>query len=127
MERTMLNLVPPTDCTIARQAASARLDGEIAPLDSARLDAHLRDCAGCQAYAASLAGFTADLRRTPLEPHSVELRLSRRRRRIPGSAAVAAAVVLVSVAASSYAVGRELGGQATRTATTPAAVDAALL
>ena len=37
---------PPTECAWAREAVSARLDGELAELESLRLDPHLRACAG---------------------------------------------------------------------------------
>ena len=36
---------PPSACS-AREAASARLDGELSELEAAQLDAHLLDCAG---------------------------------------------------------------------------------
>ncbi|WP_264035234.1 DUF2275 domain-containing protein [Mycolicibacterium neworleansense] len=35
------------DCVVAREALSARLDGEREPVPSARVDEHLRDCPEC--------------------------------------------------------------------------------
>lgn len=42
------------DCEHTRQALSARLDGEDAGPDGARLDQHLAGCAACTAWAADL-------------------------------------------------------------------------
>ena len=47
----MLTSLPPTDCMRAREAVSARLDGELSELDALRLDAHLSACATCTAFA----------------------------------------------------------------------------
>ncbi|MCV7066853.1 zf-HC2 domain-containing protein [Mycolicibacterium farcinogenes] len=38
------------DCAVAREALSARLDGEREPVPSARVDEHLRDCGECAAW-----------------------------------------------------------------------------
>lgn len=38
------------DCTVAREALSARLDGEREPVPSARVDEHLRGCGDCAAW-----------------------------------------------------------------------------
>lgn len=38
------------DCEVAREALSARLDGEREPVPSARVDEHLADCAQCRAW-----------------------------------------------------------------------------
>ncbi|WP_135456511.1 DUF2275 domain-containing protein [Mycobacterium sp. DL99] len=38
------------DCVVAREALSARLDGEREPVPSARVDEHLRDCRDCAAW-----------------------------------------------------------------------------
>lgn len=37
----------PVECVVAREALSARLDGEREPVPSARVDEHLRDCQEC--------------------------------------------------------------------------------
>jgi len=109
----------------AREAASARLDGEASELDLARLDAHLLACPVCRAYAAAIAGVAAELRAAPLESPSlgqwsVEVGISPRRRRLP--VAVAAAALVAAVTGSSFAVGRVLGAHTT--ANTTAAVTA---
>jgi predicted anti-sigma-YlaC factor YlaD len=38
------------DCSVAREALSARLDGEREPVPSARVDEHLRDCRECASW-----------------------------------------------------------------------------
>lgn len=38
------------ECEVAREALSARLDGEREPVPSARVDEHLRDCAACRGW-----------------------------------------------------------------------------
>ena len=60
-------MIRPLDCERARAHASLRLDGQLSELGSARLDAHLTGCAACRAYAAGIAGVTAELRAAPLE------------------------------------------------------------
>lgn len=40
----------PVDCVVAREALSARLDGEREPVPSARVDEHLRKCRDCAAW-----------------------------------------------------------------------------
>jgi len=116
----MLNLVPQSDCAQAREAASARLDCELPELDAARLDAHLRACAECRAYAAEIETITVGLRAVPLERPEIRV-IMPRRRRIPvqTAAAAAAAVVLAAIGGSSFALGRAFNGHgaATRTVT----------
>ena len=63
----MLTPVPPSDCARAREFASARLDGELAELQAAQLEAHLRSCPECRAYAAGIEVITLGLRAAPLE------------------------------------------------------------
>ena len=123
----MLTPVPPTECMSAREAASARLDGEVSELDAARLDVHLLACPDCRAYAAAIAGVAAELRAAPLElpslgQRSVEVGISARRRRLP--VAVAAAALVAAVTGSSFAVGRVLGAHATPNRTTASTADA---
>jgi predicted anti-sigma-YlaC factor YlaD len=116
----MLNLVPQSDCAKAREAASARLDGELPELDAARLDVHLRACAECRAYAAEIGTITVGLRAVPLEWPEIRV-IMPRRRRVPvhTAAAAAAAVVLAAIGGSSFALGRAFNGHgaATRTVT----------
>lgn len=61
----MLTPVPTSDCLLAREAASARLDGELSELETARLELHLRDCAACSAYASELDTIAVRLRTAP--------------------------------------------------------------
>jgi predicted anti-sigma-YlaC factor YlaD len=56
------------DCDIAREALSARLDGEREPVPSARVDEHLASCPQCRAWYADAHGWTLQLRRMIGEP-----------------------------------------------------------
>jgi predicted anti-sigma-YlaC factor YlaD len=111
----MLRLVPPSGCSDAREAVSARLDGELAELDELRLESHLRDCADCREFAreaAAAAGLLRDaaLERPPAWTWTAPRRDRRRLSAIAGVAAVAAAAVAVA-AAPSFLLGRTLGKQ----------------
>ena len=119
----MLTPVPPTECMSAREAASARLDGEVSELDAARLDVHLLACPDCRAYAAAIAGVAAELRAAPLEWPSLEVGITPRRR-MPVVAAAAAVALVAAVTGSSFAVGRVLGAHATPNRTAVVAADA---
>jgi len=108
-----MKLVPPTDCAQAREAVSARLDGELAELDGVRLDAHLRGCPGCARFAREADAGAALLRGAALETPQfafVPSRVARRRLGRPAAVAAAAAV-LVAAALPSFFLGRLLGGQ----------------
>jgi predicted anti-sigma-YlaC factor YlaD len=126
----MLKLVPPTDCDRAREAISARIDGELAELDAARLEFHLLDCADCRAFAAE-AGAVADaLRRADLEPVAgtlfTPLARSRRRRVSAPLAAAVASLVVAAAAGSSALVGRLVADRSagpTAAATTDSSVE----
>jgi predicted anti-sigma-YlaC factor YlaD len=50
------------DCDIAREALSARLDGEREPVPSVRVDEHLASCPQCRAWYADAQGWTLQLR-----------------------------------------------------------------
>ncbi|OBF86859.1 hypothetical protein A5791_20025 [Mycobacterium sp. 852002-51163_SCH5372311] len=50
------------DCDIAREALSARLDGEREPVPSARVDEHLASCRQCRGWYADAQGWTLQLR-----------------------------------------------------------------
>ncbi|AGL25557.1 hypothetical protein J113_00630 [Mycobacterium tuberculosis CAS/NITR204] len=50
-------------CEVAREALSARLDGERAPVPSARVDEHLGECSACRAWFTQVASQAGDLRR----------------------------------------------------------------
>jgi predicted anti-sigma-YlaC factor YlaD len=56
------------DCTDARTAISARLDGEESPSTTPALAAHLRACADCRAFEASATAMHRRLRLRPAEP-----------------------------------------------------------
>ncbi|HVP75053.1 MAG TPA: zf-HC2 domain-containing protein [Gaiellaceae bacterium] len=103
--------VPSIECVQARESASVRLDAELPELDTLRLDAHLRSCAECRAFAEELAALTAELRTARLERPGTAVVLPRRSR-LPAlqMRPVAAVAALVVVAAgSSFALGHAVG------------------
>lgn len=105
----MLTPVPKNDCQQAREAASARLDGELSELENARLIAHLRDCAACSVYALELSAIAEALRTAPLEQPQLDVTLPKRRT-LPGIQVAAAAAAIVAIAAgSTIALHRALG------------------
>ncbi len=75
------------DCEVAREALSARLDGEREPVPSARVDEHLGECAACREWFDQVASEAHSLRRlvqsrpviAPLAPLEIG-RVSPRRR-----------------------------------------------
>jgi anti-sigma factor RsiW len=85
-------------CRQGRELVSLRLDGELAELDQARLDAHLRVCPECRAYDAEVARATLLLRSAPLEPIERPIALPQRRRLPLRSLQVGAAAALVLTA-----------------------------
>src|SRR5260370_12040824 len=106
----MLHLIPPSDCSRAREFVSCRLDGELSELEAAGLDDHLRDCAECSAYARELHALSTELRAAPLERPNITVFVATRRRPLVRLQTVAAAAVVVAVAAgSSFAIGPALG------------------
>ncbi len=108
----MLSPVPPTDCMRAREGASARLDGELDQLESARLDAHLLACAECRAFLAEISSVARQLRGADLEVAPPMFVPAAPRRRVAMPVAAAAATVAVAIAAgSSFLVGRQVGAQ----------------
>ena len=110
----MLTPVPPTDCARARESASARLDGELAELQAAQLEVHLRSCSECRAYAAGIEIVTLGLRAAPLEEPAAPGFVLQRHRRAGLVPAAAAAAIVVAVAGSSFAIGGMFGRQGTR-------------
>lgn len=50
-------------CEVAREALSARLDGEREPVPAARVDEHLDECAACRTWFDQAASQARDLRR----------------------------------------------------------------
>lgn len=102
--------VPSNECVQARESVSLRLDAELPGLDD-RLEAHLRGCSECSAFAEELAGLTAELRAARLERPSTQILLPHPRR-VPAIRlqSTAAAVALVAAAVgSSFVLGRALG------------------
>ena len=121
----MLNPVRPIECVQSRESASARLDGELPELDEVRLDAHLRGCAECRAYAEQLAAVAVELRAAPLERPEAATFLPRRRHlpAIRVQTAAAAAALVAAAAGSSFALGRALGTSGTPVQTVTTAAD----
>jgi predicted anti-sigma-YlaC factor YlaD len=107
----MLTPVPPTACARAREFASARLDGELVELQEAQLDAHLRSCPECQAYAAGIGEISRRLSAAPLAQPERPIFVAQRLRRAGFLPAAAAAAIVVAVAGSSFAVGGMVGRQ----------------
>lgn len=58
------------DCDVAREALSARIDGEREPVPSARVDEHLRECSACREWF-ELAGEQARRLRSLVEARPV--------------------------------------------------------
>jgi predicted anti-sigma-YlaC factor YlaD len=106
----MLTQVPSSDCLAAREAASARVDGELSQLEAARLDAHLLRCADCGAFAAEAALLARKLRLAEPERPRTPIVLPRPRR-LALSSWAAAAVLLVAATGSSFALGHVIGGR----------------
>jgi predicted anti-sigma-YlaC factor YlaD len=110
----MLTPIPPSDCARAREFSSARLDGELAELQAAQLEAHLRSCSECRVYAGGIEAVTLELRAAPLEEPATAGFVPQRRRRAGFIPAAAAAAMVVAVAGSSFAIGGMLGRQGSR-------------
>lgn len=115
----MLTPVPPTECSRAREAASARLDGELSELELVQLDNHLGRCPACEEYAQLIAATTAELRGAALERPAEPVEIPRLRRRVRLVPAAAAAAVVAAIAASSFALGGALGSHAHRPSLPP--------
>jgi predicted anti-sigma-YlaC factor YlaD len=105
----MLTPVPPTECSRAREAASARLDGELSELEAVQLDGHLGRCAACAEYAQLIAATAGRLRAAALERPAEPIEIPRLRRRLRLVPAAAAAAVVAAVAASSFVLGSAVG------------------
>jgi predicted anti-sigma-YlaC factor YlaD len=123
----MLTPVPPTDCMLARESASARLDNELSELENARLDGHLRGCAECLAYAEEIGAIAVRLRAAALERPAERIVLPRRRVfsgvRIQAAVAAAAVAVVAAVAGSSFTLGHFLGVRNSPVETSTSAAD----
>ena len=57
-----------SNCSVARELASAAADDELTPDEEAGLAAHLEACADCAAYADELAILTRSIRLRPVAP-----------------------------------------------------------
>jgi predicted anti-sigma-YlaC factor YlaD len=89
---------PSTECAWAREAASARIDGELGAVDNLRLDLHQRACSGCFAHVAGIGSVAIALRGAVLEQPAIRIftpREPHRRRRRVGAAAVGALALAV--------------------------------
>ncbi|SRR6266496_2977129 len=95
----MLTPIPPSDCTSAREAASARLDGELSEFEAARLDVHLGSCRECRTYAEGITAITIELRAASLAQPQINLLLPRRSR-LPLLTAAACFGLLAAVGGS---------------------------
>jgi predicted anti-sigma-YlaC factor YlaD len=105
----MLTPFPPSQCTRAREAASARLDDELSEHEAAALEAHLDGCAECRAYADEIAQLAHHLRFAALEQVPAPVFVPSRRRPLVSVQVAAAALLVVVATGSSFAVGRLLG------------------
>ena len=121
----MLNPVPSIACIRAREAVSARLDGELSELGGHRLDQHLGGCAACRAFAAGTTAVALELRTAEPVAAPAELFVPHRRRVAPPLAAAAATLLIALATGSSFLVGHLLAtraGHAAAPATTASAV-----
>ena len=106
-----------TNCALARESVSADLDGELSELDRHRLQAHLRVCGDCSAWADQVRTTTTQLRETPVEvpaPAAFEMpRLSRTWHVGPGLAVGSATALVAAVVVALGAAHGSLGKQVT--------------
>lgn len=105
------------DCVVAREALSARLDGEREPVPSARVDEHLRECPECATWydrAGALALQLRDLANTGLIG-GVSRRPNRRPSALGGlwhrlsGHLLTTAIVLIGVAQVGLAIAQAVG------------------
>jgi predicted anti-sigma-YlaC factor YlaD len=93
--------ISPNPCDRIHELFSASLDGELAELDEARLQAHFASCAACSSYADRATAAAQLVRDTPLEQPSFPIVVPGRRlavaRRLQAVAAVAAVGVTVGL------------------------------
>jgi anti-sigma factor RsiW len=95
---------PATDCDRARESFSAQLDGELPEFGRECLEAHLRSCADCSAWAEDVGKATQRLRQASLEVPVASAEVARHGRRLvgarfPAAAATLAAACIVAVLA----------------------------
>jgi predicted anti-sigma-YlaC factor YlaD len=108
----MLTSVPDSTCVRAREAVSARLDGELSELDGYRLDQHLQGCAACRAFAAGVTAAALELRTAEPVPAPERLFVPHRRRVAAPFAAAAATLLIAAATGASFLVGHLLGARA---------------
>ena len=111
-----------TDCALARESISVDLDGELSELDLRRLDAHLRVCANCSAWAAHVTVATTQLREAPVEAPAAfafELPRSGRTWRVGPAFAVAPVAALVASIAVFLGGSQHASPGSQRTTSTP--------
>jgi predicted anti-sigma-YlaC factor YlaD len=89
----------PDACDRARGWVSLRLDEEISELEEALLESHLRCCAACRDFEATVRGAVLALRARPLERMEQPIAIAGRRRANfrPGAVARVAAVMAAVV------------------------------
>jgi predicted anti-sigma-YlaC factor YlaD len=95
----------PRECAWAREAASARLDDELAEVEGLRLDRHLRACLGCFAHVSAVGGIAIAIRGGELEQPASRIftpGIPRRRRRVGAVVTGAALAVAVAVGVASF-------------------------
>lgn len=100
------------ECARARESVSADLDRELHELGIRRLQAHLRLCADCSAWAEQVGAATATLREAPLEAYTpAAFGRPRRERnwRLGRALAVAPALALVASAFAAMATAHQPG------------------
>ena len=90
-----------TECARARESVSADLDRELNEFDLRRLQAHVRVCADCSAWAEHVKATATHLREASLEVPATAFEMSRRGRtwRVGPALAVAPAAALVATVA----------------------------
>jgi len=105
-----------TECARARESVSADLDRELQEFDLRRLQAHLRICADCSAWAERVKATTVQLREASLKaPGTAGFELPRRGRTWRVGAAVASAVALAASVVVAFGAAQQgfFGGQRT--------------
>lgn len=107
----MLTPVPDSACVKAREAVSARLDGELNELDGYRLDQHLEACPACRAWATGATAVALELRTAEPLPAPEAVFVPRRRRVAVPLAGAAAALLIAAATGSSFLVGHLVGAR----------------
>jgi predicted anti-sigma-YlaC factor YlaD len=96
----MRSPIPSDECARACEWVSLRLDDQLSEFEEVLLEAHLARCAGCRAFAGSVAELTGALRTAPLEQPTFAFeapRATRGRTLALRAVSAAAAVAVVGV------------------------------